>query len=111
MRSTRHADSGDGRIRRLPFGDRPTALRIFDIALMLIGAALVAILCPADGPAGEPSNRGDLWFPAGGNDAQSLIIVGLGGVGIRVVEQLRTRQARSRHRQEPRHATWPRAGI
>ena len=27
-----------------PFGDQPTALRIFDILLMLVGAALVAIL-------------------------------------------------------------------
>ena len=73
-----------------PFGDQPTALRIFDIALMLIGAALVAILF-AQLTDLLVSRRIAATFGSqrAGTMRNHYIIVGLGGVGIRVVEQLR----------------------
>ncbi|MEI2727629.1 MAG: potassium channel family protein [Candidatus Nanopelagicales bacterium] len=73
-----------------PFGDQPTALRIFDILLMLVGAALVAILF-AQLTDLLVSRRIAATFGSqrAGTMRNHYIVVGLGGVGIRVVEQLR----------------------
>ena len=67
-----------------PFGDQPTALRIFDIALMLIGSAggeiqllqLTDLLVSRRIAATFGSQRA-------GTMRNHYIIVGLGGVGIR----------------------------
>ena len=56
-----------------PFGDQPTALRIFDILLMLVGAALVAILfAQTHRPTGQSADCRDLRFPARRDHAQPL---------------------------------------
>jgi voltage-gated potassium channel Kch len=73
-----------------PFGDQPTALRIFNILLMLLGTALVAIFF-AQLTDLLVSRRIAAAFGSqrAGAMRNHYIVVGLGGVGIRVVEQLR----------------------
>ena len=73
-----------------PFGDQPIALRIFDIVLMIVGAALVAILF-AQLTDLLVSRRIAASFGSqrAGTMRNHYIVVGLGGVGTRVVEQLR----------------------
>ncbi len=72
-----------------PFGDQPTYLRIFDIALMLIGTALIAVLF-AQLTDLLVSRRIAASF--GSQRAATMrdhvIVVGLGSVGTRVAARL-----------------------
>ena len=72
-----------------PFGDQPTWLRVFDIVLMIVGAALVAILF-AQLTDLLVSRRIASTYGSqrAGTMRGHVLVVGLGGVGLHVVELL-----------------------
>ena len=74
-----------------PFGDQPTYLRVFDIALMLVGTALIAILF-AQLTDLLISRRLAATFGAqrAGTMRDHIVVIGLGSVGMRVVDELRS---------------------
>lgn len=78
-----------------PFGDQPTFLRVFDIVLMLVGAALIAVMF-AQLTDLLVSRRVAASFGSqrAGSMRNHVVVVGLGGVGMRVVEQLRAQGRR-----------------
>ncbi|MDQ1248770.1 MAG: hypothetical protein QG597_3143 [Actinomycetota bacterium] len=72
-----------------PFGDQPTYLRIFDVVLMLVGAALIAILFAQLTDLLVSRRIASTYGLArAANMRRHIVMVGLGSVGIRVVEQL-----------------------
>lgn len=72
-----------------PFGDQPTYLRIFDVVLMLVGAALVAILFAQLTDLLVSRRIASTYGLArAANMRRHVVVVGLGSVGVRVVEQL-----------------------
>lgn len=74
-----------------PFGDQPAYLQLFDIVLMLVGTALIAI---AFAQLTELLISRRIAASFGSQRAATMrdhvIVVGLGAVGMRVVNQLRT---------------------
>jgi len=72
-----------------PFGDQPTYLRLFDIMLMLVGTALIAIMF-AQLTDLLISRRiaATLGSQHAAGMRDHVVVVGLGSVGMRVVDQL-----------------------